>query len=75
MGDPLQVASLNRSAGALFKQIVAAGSDSPGDTCYAQDADELIHAVEVSSTRTNAPLSNYRAIPYTHDDQQSPKPP
>lgn len=47
MGDPLQVASLNRSAGTLFKQIVAAGSNSPGDTCYAQDADELIQAVEV----------------------------
>ena len=56
MGDPLQVASLNRSAGALFKQIVAAGSDSPGDTCYAQDADELLPSVEVSSTRASAPL-------------------
>lgn len=45
MGDPLQVASLNRSAGSLFKQLIAARDD--GDTCYAQDALELIHAVEV----------------------------
>lgn len=45
MGDPLQAASLNRSAGSLFKQLVAATDD--GDTCYAQDGDELVQAVEV----------------------------
>ncbi len=48
MGDPLQVASLNHSASTLFKQLVGAGDGyRSGDTCYAQDSDELIQAVEV----------------------------
>jgi hypothetical protein len=53
LGDPLQVASLNSSAASLFKQLVAAGmrGDAAGDTCYVQDSEELIYAVEVIERR------------------------
>lgn len=66
-GDPLQVASLNRTAANMLKQYIATANSSNSNNdngiCLAMDAEKLLDSVDDATCRqivlTNATLNAY----------------